>query len=59
MTLIIKLFCLSMYEPSPGTLDHVDWMAEMEQLYELLQPKDQPSAQAIFAFAASPPKHKH
>ena len=55
---IVKLFCLSMYEPRPGTFDHVDWMTEMERLYELLRPEDQATAQVIFAFAASPLRHE-
>jgi hypothetical protein len=55
---IVKLFCLSMYEPRPGTFDDVDWMAEMERLYESLSREDQPTAQVIFAFAASPLRHE-
>ena len=58
MTPIVKLFSLSMYEPRPGTFDHVDWMAEMERLYESVEPEDQPTAETIFAFAASPAKHE-
>ena len=47
-----------MCEPRPGTFDHVDWTAEMERLYESLEPEDQPTAETIFAFAASPAKHE-
>ena len=54
--LLARLFRLSLDEPLAGSGAHRDWQVEMTALFEGLDPSEASIAEAIFRFAADPPR---